>query len=139
MLKVCFWGPQLTRFFTSRSSYQHHKKIAATSRKIFTGEEVAPIKTVPKDQALWMITLGEGFGRKQYRLLSSLLTLRLGLFHYWIQLALYSDLELVFWELEGVFGELEEVFGEFEGVFGEKEGVFGELEMVIGNTWQFGY
>ena len=51
----------------NRSSYQKFKKVAATSKKIFKGEEVAPVKTAGKDLALWLVTLGEGFGKKQYR------------------------------------------------------------------------
>ena len=50
-----------------RSSYQHSKKIAASAKTIFSGKEIAPVKTVGLDQALWLLTLGEGFGKHQYR------------------------------------------------------------------------
>ena len=50
-----------------RSSHQHNKKVAATAKKIFTGEQVTPLKAVSSAHALWLITLGEGFGKKQYR------------------------------------------------------------------------
>ena len=40
--------------------------IAATARKIFTGERVATMKKVPNDLALWLLVMGEGFGKVQY-------------------------------------------------------------------------
>ena len=49
-----------------RSSYQHDKMIAATARKIFTGERVATMKKVPNDLALWLLVMGEGFVKVQY-------------------------------------------------------------------------
>ena len=53
--------------FNFRNSYQQKKKIAATTKNIFSGKPVAAMKTVCKDQALWLLTLGEGFGKVQYR------------------------------------------------------------------------
>ena len=34
---------------------------------MFTGEKVAPFKTVSVDQASWFLTHGEGLGKSQYR------------------------------------------------------------------------
>ena len=53
--------------FNFRSSYQYSKKVAASAKTIFAGKEIAPVKTVGLDQALWLLTLGEGFGKHQYR------------------------------------------------------------------------
>ena len=50
-----------------RSSYQHDKMVAASAKKIFTGERLAPIKKVPNDLSLWLLVMGEGFGKMQYR------------------------------------------------------------------------
>ena len=50
-----------------RSSYQQSKKVYATAKKIYQGEEVTSVKSISKELALWLITLGEGFGRRQYR------------------------------------------------------------------------
>jgi len=58
---------KLSVYLTYRSSYQHSKKIAASAKTIFSGKEIAPVKTVGLDQALWLLTLGEGFGKHQYR------------------------------------------------------------------------
>ena len=41
--------------------------VAAAAKKIFTGEKIAPFKTVSVDQASWFLTHGEGFGKAQYR------------------------------------------------------------------------
>jgi hypothetical protein len=54
-------------WFGFRSSYQHSKKIAASARTIFEGGVVAPFKTVGNDLALWLASVGEGFGKLQYR------------------------------------------------------------------------
>ena len=51
----------------SRSSYIQSEKVAATAKKIYMGEEVSAVKSISKEHALWLITLGEGFGRRQYR------------------------------------------------------------------------
>ena len=50
-----------------RSSYQHDKMVAASAKKIFTGERVAAMMKVPNDLALWLLVMGEGFGKVQYR------------------------------------------------------------------------
>ena len=50
-----------------RSSYQRDKMVSAAARKIYEGEKVAPIKKVSKDQASWLLSVGEGFGKQQYR------------------------------------------------------------------------
>ena len=50
-----------------RTSYQHSKTIAASAKTIFAGGVVAPLKTVGNDHALWLASVGEGFGKLQYR------------------------------------------------------------------------
>ena len=50
-----------------RSSYQHDKMISAAARKIFEGEKLAPLKIVTEHQASWLLSVGEGFGKQQYR------------------------------------------------------------------------
>ena len=41
--------------------------MAASAKKIFAGEKLSPFKTVSVDHALWLIVMGEGFGKQQYR------------------------------------------------------------------------
>ena len=41
--------------------------VSAAARKIFEGEKLAPIKKVTEDQAFWLLSVGEGFGKQQYR------------------------------------------------------------------------
>ena len=41
--------------------------VAASAKKIFTGERVAAMMKVPNDLALWLLVMGEGFGKVQYR------------------------------------------------------------------------
>ena len=55
------------KLYIFRSSYLQSKKVAATAKKIYLGEEVTAVKSISKELALWLITLGEGFGRRQYR------------------------------------------------------------------------
>ena len=43
------------------------KVIAETARKIEAGETVAPRRVVSLDHATWLVTLGEGFGKQQFR------------------------------------------------------------------------
>ena len=50
-----------------RNTYQNDKKTAATARKISIGETVAPLQTVGADQCLFLLSLGEQFGREQWR------------------------------------------------------------------------
>ena len=51
----------------SRNAYQSDKLVAESARKIEAGETVAPRKMVELDHATWLVTLGEGFGKQQYR------------------------------------------------------------------------
>ena len=51
----------------SRNAYQSDKLVAESARKIEAGETVAPRKMVNLDHATWLVTLGEGFGKQQYR------------------------------------------------------------------------
>ena len=41
--------------------------VAASARKLYAGERLAPLKKVTEDQASWLLTVGEGFGKQQYR------------------------------------------------------------------------
>ena len=41
--------------------------IAGTAKALFSGREVAKLPTVDKDLALWLSSVGEGFGKLQYR------------------------------------------------------------------------
>ena len=43
------------------------KVVAETARKIEAGETVAPRRVVSLDHATWLVTLGEGFGKQQFR------------------------------------------------------------------------
>ena len=50
-----------------RSSYQHDRMVSAAAKKIYEGEKIAPLKKVTEDQASWLLSVGEGFGKQQYR------------------------------------------------------------------------
>ena len=58
---------QKSQYYNCRSSYQHSKVIAGTAKAMYAGKEIAKLPTVDKDLALWLSTVGEGFGKLQYR------------------------------------------------------------------------
>ena len=41
--------------------------VASSARKIYAGVKLAPLKKVSVDQASWLLSMGEGFGKLQYR------------------------------------------------------------------------
>ena len=41
--------------------------IAGTAKAMYAGREIAKLPTVDKDLALWLSSVGEGFGKLQYR------------------------------------------------------------------------
>ena len=45
--------------------------VAASAKKLYAGERLAPVKKVTEDQASWLLTVGEGFGKQQYRFVQS--------------------------------------------------------------------
>ena len=50
--------------------YLEDKHLAETGKRIEQGELVQPKMTMEINQALWLMTLGAGFGKSQWRLIS---------------------------------------------------------------------
>ena len=50
-----------------RLVYQTNKGLAETAKRIEQGESVQPKQSVSICQAIWFVTMGAGFGKKQYR------------------------------------------------------------------------
>ena len=50
-----------------RLVYQTNKGLAETAKRIEQGESVQPKQSVSISQAIWFVTMGAGFGKKQYR------------------------------------------------------------------------
>ena len=50
-----------------RLVYQTDKRLAETAKKIEEGESVQPRQTVSICHGIWLVTMGGGFGKKQYR------------------------------------------------------------------------
>ena len=54
-----------------RLVYQTDKRLAETAKKIEEGESVQPRQTVSICHGIWLVTMGGGFGKKQYRAVKS--------------------------------------------------------------------
>ena len=117
-----------------RSSYQQYKKVAATSKKIFAGQEVAPLRTVSNDMALWMITLGEGFGKRQYRSLTRVES-RQFVSGYLTQLVKLSNL----WQFFQVWCYFVAIFSSLMFLFSNFFKCDASLEQLIQVLASFGY